>query len=98
MSWSFSCIGKPAAVAAALDEFSATQNGQSKLEFDAAAPHLKALVSENFLSAQAGSGYVEPIIRFEASGSGSARGEGENAIQITRQCKVSIEPIWTKLV
>ena len=48
MSWSISYIGKPSAVAKALDAYMAdAQPSQSKDEYDAAKPHLLALVNEN---------------------------------------------------
>jgi hypothetical protein len=92
MSWSFSCIGKPAAVAAALESHGNTLSGQSRVEFDAARPHLVALVRENFVNP--GSGHTETLIDFEASGSGSARGDQ----QLQRSCTVSIKPTWKTLV
>jgi hypothetical protein len=87
MSWSVSVIGKPANVCAELGKQSEALNGQSKIEFDAALPHLLALVKENF-------GSIEPTIHLRASGHGSAQ-EGK---QVQRTCSVSIEPTWTKLV
>lgn len=94
MSWSFQCIGKPAGVVQALKNHSDSFSGnpQSKLEFDDAKPHLIALVSENFITE--GHGYHDPLIDFEASGSGSASG-GE---QRQRNLTVSIKPIWKTLV
>lgn len=47
MSWSFSAIGKPEAVARALDTQNAGLTGQSKVEWDEAKPALKALVGAN---------------------------------------------------
>ena len=91
-------MGKPEAVAKALEEESAKLTGQSKDEYDAALPHLAALVRENFV--KAGSGYGEPVIEFSASGSGTARpatpgGAVEN---VQRQVSVTLKPVWTKLL
>lgn len=47
MSWSVNYIGTPEKILAAMDDLSTKLNGQSKLEFDEALPHLKALVSSN---------------------------------------------------
>lgn len=51
MSWSFDGIGKPAALAAAIDKGvdsygPAVPNNYSRQEFEEAAPHLKALIAE----------------------------------------------------
>ena len=94
MSWSFSCLGKPSKVAEAIDKHSETLNGQSKVEFDDAKPHLMALVNENF--AKQGTGYSEPTIDFEASGSGSFDVTKQEHVQ--RNCTVSIKPVWKTLV
>lgn len=48
MSWSVTFIGKPENVSKALKEHSSKIDGYSKEEFDAALPHLDALVSQNF--------------------------------------------------
>lgn len=90
MSWGISLIGKSANVATALDDYSTKLEGQSKIEFDAALPALRALVLENF-----GKGdYPEPVIRLDASGTGSSR-DGE---QLARNVTVKIEPFYSKLV
>jgi hypothetical protein len=47
MSWSISFIGSPENVAKALENHSTTITGQSKAEYDAALPHIKALVEQN---------------------------------------------------
>lgn len=91
MSWSVNLIGKPAAVAAALEEESGRLTDQSKVEFDAAKPHLVALVLENFANAE---GYTEPIVQLEASGHGYAR-ETE---QVQRNLQVKLTPLYGKLV
>lgn len=91
MSWSITFIGKPAAIAAALEAESGKLNGQSKLEFDEAMPHLIGLVQQNFARAE---GYVEPVLRLEASGSGYARGEE----QIQRSATVKLDAFYGLLV
>lgn len=47
MSWSNSWIGKPAAIIGAMDRYSAMLTGNSKEEFDHAAPALKTLLQMN---------------------------------------------------
>jgi len=88
MSWSISLIGRPDKIAAALQEQSGKLTGQSKLEFDDALPHLTALVGQNF--AVDGNGYLLPLVKLEASGSGTAKGEQ----QVVRSCTVKVEPIY----
>lgn len=83
-------IGKPANVSAALTANSAKLDGQSKVEFDSALPHLIALANENFESDE----QYTPLIRLEASGHGTAQG-GE---QKNRTFKCSIERIYGMLV
>lgn len=86
MSWSFSAIGTPEKIASALDVESTKMSGQSKLEFDAAKPHLQALLRENFAPEDMGA----RIVNFAASGSGSAT----DTHQINRSCSVKIEPMY----
>jgi hypothetical protein len=87
MSWSITFIGKPENVANALEEQSTKLEGQSKVEYDSALPHMVALVKENF-------GTDEPIIKIAANGHGySANGE-----QQQRQLVVTIERIYGTLV
>lgn len=88
MSWSVSYIGKPEKIAEALQGYSTSMSaGQSKLEFDAALPHLTALVKENF-------GNENQLLKFSASGSGYSI----NDEQKTRMCSVSIETFYAVLV
>jgi hypothetical protein len=89
MSWSVSFVGKPEKVAEALEAHSANCTGQSKVEYDAAKPHLVALVRENFDKEHDG-----PVIEFTASGSGYARGDE----QMRRLLAVSIKQIYTTLL
>lgn len=92
MSWSVSLIGKPALVAQALDEHSGQLSGQSKIEFEAALPHLKALVLDNFAAPD--SGCVEPLVKLDANGSGTTRG----AEQVSRSCTVRLEALYNRLL
>ena len=88
MSWSISILGKPEKVVEAIEEHSSTLNGQCKLEFDDAKPHLVGLVRQNF-------GQHEGLlIDLVASGSGSADRDGK---QVQRSCTVKIEASWRKL-
>ena len=83
MSWSLTFIGNPSKVSDALFEFGEKLDGYSKEEYDAVAPALIALVSQNF-----GTTYV-PTIKISASGHGYAT---DGVVQ-QRQCVVSIEVI-----
>ena len=47
MSWSNRWIGKPSAIVRAMEAYSLTLSGNSKNEFDQAAPAIKALISMN---------------------------------------------------
>lgn len=93
MSWSISFIGKPEKVAEAIEENGGKLDGQSRIEFDSAKPHLIALVKDQNFAID-GYGYIRPMIRIEASGSGSARGDK----QVQRSLLLKIEPIYTVLV
>jgi len=85
MSWSVNFIGKPEKVSEALMAQSAQMNGDSKVEYDAALPHLVALVNENF-------GNDSPV-KLAASGHGTAGGTNPN-----RYLTVTCEPIYGLLV
>ena len=85
MSWSVQFVGKPEKVAEALTAQSATMNGESKVEYDSALPHLVALVNENF-----GTGYP---VKLAASGHGTVYTDRSD-----RQLAVSIETIYGLLV
>ena len=90
MSWSVQLIAKPQKVVEALDAQSEKEQGQCKLEFDAALPHLKALVLENFNDSPGN----EPVIHLVASGSGCVW----NGKETQRSCGVKIEPVYGVLV
>lgn len=89
MSWSITLIGHPENVAAALTAQSEKMEGQSKVEYDAAVPHLVALVQNNFYV-----GGPTPVIKLAASGYGYA----ENGVQKQRQLTASIEVSYATLV
>jgi hypothetical protein len=83
MSWSINFIGKPDGIVKALEDHSAKLNGASKEEFDAALPHLIALVKEN------SNKNADCIVKL--SGNGHAyfdKGEKQYGT-----CSVNIEPL-----
>jgi hypothetical protein len=84
MSWSIGFIGKPEKVIEALDAQSAKFNDQSKVEYDEALPHLKALVAQNY-------GHMYPV-KITAAGHGTS---GENG---NRQLTASIELVYNLVV
>jgi hypothetical protein len=86
MSWSVVFIGKPENVAAALNEQSEKLDGASKVEYDAALPHLVGIVEQNF-------GENSPAVKITANGHGYTNGE-----QSSRQLTVSIELMYGTLV
>lgn len=90
MSWSVNYIGTTTKVAEALKTQSEKMDGQSKIEFDDALPHLVALVQQNFEP----EGGVEPVIKFAASGHGYA----VDGAQKQRYFVVSLERIYGALL
>lgn len=78
-------IGKPENVVAALELESNKMDGQSKVEYDAALPHLIGLVKENF-------GNASQLIKI------SANGHGFNGEPSYRQCGVQIESLYGGIV
>ncbi|MDR3551206.1 MAG: hypothetical protein P4L31_07370 [Candidatus Babeliales bacterium] len=75
MSWSINYIGSPENVSAALDKHSDEITGQSKAEYDAALPHIKAFDSQN-------TNVNYPIaIKVDANGHGDTA--GNNAVNVT---------------
>lgn len=75
MSWSINFIGSPENVSKKLTENSERLTGQSKVEYDAALPHIKALVEQNVNKDY-------PIaIRVDANGHGDTA--GNNAVNVT---------------
>jgi predicted ATPase len=76
MSWSINFIGSPENVSKALELNSANLTGQSKSEYDAALPHLKALVEQNV-----NNNY--PItVRIDANGHGDTTGNNSVNVNI----------------
>lgn len=90
MSWSISFFGTAEKVAEAIEGAGAEMTGQSKLEYEAAAPHLVALVRENF---QNGPG-DPPLVRINAGGHGYAEGDK----QVNRQATVTLERLYGKVL
>lgn len=87
MSWSINFIGKPENVTKALEEHSAKLDGQSKVEYDDALPHLIGLVKQTF-------GSQSPMMNLKASGHGySDKGE-----QVSRQLSCNIESHYGTIV
>lgn len=87
MSWSISFMGAPAKVVEALEAHSEKLNGQSKVEYDSAVPHMVGLVKEIF-------GEEGAIVKVAASGHGSAV-DGE---QKNRTISATVERIYGILV
>jgi len=91
MSWSVTMIGLPEKLAEALDAHATILTDQSRVEFDAVLPHLKALVLENF---NRFAGSDTPLVRLEASGHGTVS-DGE---QKHRTVSVKLEGFHAKLL
>ncbi len=87
MSWSIAIIGSPENVATALTAQSEKLEGQSKVEFDSAMPHLIGLVKENF-------GPDNPVVKLAANGHGYAA-DGE---QKQRYFTATIERVYVTIV
>lgn len=87
MSWSVIIIGTPEKISTALDEHSTKCEGQSKVEFDDALPHMKALVNQNF-------GSDNPVVKIIANGHGYAEGE----VQKQRYFSLTIERFYGSVV
>ena len=85
MSWSVSAAGTRAEIAAELDRYGAQLTGQSKIEFDGAVPHLKALVEQNFHKDG------DPKLQLSAYGSGWAATSAEGTEQVSRDCGVTLK-------
>lgn len=82
MSWSFYAIGNAADFAAELDRQCGLCTGDSREEFEAAKPHLAALIALNT------AGDLPAIVKIEANGSASKSGgkvvSSSCNVQITR--------------
>lgn len=92
MSWNVNLIGKPQNLRLALENQKTKLDGQSRVEFESVLPALLGLVGENFSKPE--SGYVEPVLWLEASGTGLAR-DGE---QLHRSITVKLQPFYVTLV
>lgn len=83
-------MGTPEKVAAALEEHAGTLTGQSKVEYEAAAPHLAALVRQNFSQ-------VPLVIKLDAAGSGGS-GYTEGGVEKNRSVAVKLEYSYAKIL
>jgi hypothetical protein len=90
MSWSVSLLGTADRIAETLETYGVNMLGQSKVEYEAAKPHLIGLVKQNFVSQGQAT-----LLDLEASGSGSVDAEGHVT---TRSCTVKMTPQYKKLV
>lgn len=86
MSWNIAFIGKPENVATALQQHSEKLDGQSKVEFDNALPHIIGLVNQNY-------GQNVHNIKVLANGHGVKNGEHSYG-----SCQVNIEFIAGTIV
>jgi hypothetical protein len=92
MSWNVSMIGTPEKVAIALEEHAGTLTGQSRVEYEAAAPHLAALVRQNF--AQTGM-----VVKVDANGSGQVQGgQAQGGVDLSRSLSVKLEYSYAKIL
>ena len=87
MSWSKTVIGKPENVVAALEAYSEKLNGASKVEYDAALPHMVGLTKQTI-----GEG---KIVKVAATGHGTVDGDG---VITSNQCQISIEVLFAEIV
>lgn len=88
MSWGISFIGKSERVVEALKAQSEKLAGHSKEEYDAALPHMIALVEQNFGLAN------NELIQINANGHGHFQ---DNVTQ-NRKCNVQITSLYGVLV
>lgn len=87
MSWSFSAVGKPSAIAKAIEESSNNNlTGVSLQEWQEAKPALLAIVGAN----------VGNVVKVNASGSGSwdYKGTPEPQEKTSGQCACVVEPLY----
>ncbi len=90
MSWSVSFIGKPHAVREELAKTSLTLSGQSKTEYDAALPHMQALVALNEPSA----GTTDDAIELIANGHSTL----QNDVRTYGSVNVSLKRTSTRII
>jgi len=87
MSWGIALIGTPEKVIAELERFGSTLSDTSKLEFDAALPHMKALIGLNFQDNSSA------LVKFNANGHGMAR-DGK---LVSNQMQMTLDRSYDKL-
>lgn len=92
MSWSFSCVGKPDRVIAALDAFSAKLTGESKREFDEVLPAIKTIVG---FSKDGPTSVPSAMIEFV--GSGNATVDQKTGQVVCSNCQVSVQNKYLNL-
>ena len=85
MSWSFNVAGTPEGIIKAMDGESLRLTGESRIEFDAAKPHLIGLLRLNVAA-------PTPAIRLTASGHAYKQSDGTVSYS---NCSVRIEGIGT---
>lgn len=94
MSWSFEAIGTPAKVAEALEakseNISRNPDDYCRVEFDAAKPHLLALVNQNFSAPDQA---YKPVIRLRASGSACTSTRNNEKIRVQSNVSVTLESL-----
>lgn len=83
MSFQFQAIGKPAAIIGAVDKAIEQYTGQSRKEFEDAAPSFKTLVSQTVGE--------KTIIKASISGHASFDAVGEKT---QGTCSVAIDPLY----
>lgn len=88
MSWSVSFVGKPEKVAEAVEQYGGTLSGQSKEEYEAAAPHMAALARQNFAEV------ADVLVQLSASGSGYSK-DGK---MVNQSCAVELKTSYTKVL
>lgn len=92
MSWSVSCLGKPAKVIEYLESEETKSRCGTRDEYEAALPHIVGIVALNQFPEQ--NDYVEPVLKVEASGSAyTVNGERK-----TSSCRVSVDQVGYALV
>lgn len=97
MSWSCDYVGTADKIAAALKVDSEKMTGQSKVEFDAALPHLVGLL-ENIFDDPAATGGQTRITTLQANGSGSTKTVDGQTQQVSRSVYVKLETAYAMLV
>jgi len=85
MSWSMYVVGTPLAIQQAISRESARLTGMSKQEFDAARPHLDALVGLNFDNAS----QQKRLLTFQAGG----HGVSSNGVMQVSNLQVELKPL-----